>query len=113
MEGITILNQTLHEGAIVDPLFMIGLTLISAALILGIVGSFMSSCKIKIIPYIFLGISLTFFAIGMVIGIFGPRKEIIRYQVLIDDSVSFIEFNDRYKIINQDGAIYTIQEREP
>ena len=54
MEGITILNQTLHEGAIVDPLFMIGLTLIGAALLLGIVGAFMSSCKIKIIPYIFL-----------------------------------------------------------
>lgn len=113
MEGITILNQTLHEGAIVDPLFMIGLTLVGAALLLGIVGAFMSSCKIKIIPYIFLGISLTFFAIGMAIGVFGPREQITRYQVLIDDSVSFIEFNDRYEIINQDGAIYTIQEREP
>ena len=113
MEGITILNQTLHEGAIVDPLFMIGLTLIGTALILGIAGGFMSSCKIKIIPYIFLGISLTFLAIGTAIGVFGPREQITRYQVLIDDSVSFIEFNDRYEIINQDGAIYTIQEREP
>ena len=113
MEGITILNQTLHEGAIVDPLFMIGLTLIGATLILSIAGTFMSLCKIKIIPYIFLVISLTFLAIGMAIGIFGPREQITRYQVLIDDSVSFIEFNERYEIINQDGAIYTIQEREP
>lgn len=113
MEGITILNQTLHEGAIVGPLFMIGLTLVGAALILGFVGAFISLSKIKIIPYIFLGISLTFLAIGTAIGIFGPREEITRYQVLIDDSVSFIEFNDRYEIINQDGAIYTIQEREP
>ena len=113
MEGITILNQTLHEGTIVDPLFMIGLTLIGAGLFLGIAGAFMSSCKIKIIPYIFLGISLTFFAIGLAIGAFGPREQITRYQVLIDSSVSFTEFNDRYKIITQDGAIYTIQEREP
>ena len=113
MEGITILNQTLHEGAIVDPLFGIGLALVGAALLLCFTGAFMGACGIKIIPYIFLGISLTFLVIGMAIGIFGPREEITRYQVLIDDSVSFIEFNDRYEIINQDGAIYTIQEREP
>ena len=113
MEGIIILNQTLHEGAIVDPLFMIGLTLTGAAIFLGIAGGFMNSCKIKIIPHIFLGIALTFFAIGMAIGIFGPREQITRYQVLIDETVSFVEFNDRYKIISQDGTIYTIQEREP
>ena len=112
MEGITILNQTLHEGAIVDPLFGIGLALVGAALLLGIVSAFMGSCGIKIIPYVFLYTSLTFLAIGALIGIFGPREEITRYQVLIDDSVSFIEFNDRYEIINQDGVIYTIQERE-
>ena len=113
MEGITILNQTLHEGAIIDPLFMIGLILIGAALFLGIVGGLMSSCKIKIIPYIFLGVALTFFAVGMAIGAFGPREQITRYQVLIDESVSFVEFNERYEIISQDGTIYTIQEREP
>ena len=113
MEGITILNQTLHEGAIIDPLFMIGLTLIGAALVLGMVGAFMSSCKIKIIPYIFLSVALTFFAIGMAIGVFGPREQITRYQVLIDETVSFVEFNERYEIISQDGTIYTIQEREP
>lgn len=113
MEGITILNQTLHEGAIIDPLFIIGLSLIGAAIVLGIAGGFMSSCKIKIIPHIFLGVALTFFAVGMAIGAFGPREQITRYQVLIDETVSFVEFNDRYKIISQDGIIYTIQEREP
>ena len=113
MEGITILNQTLHEGAIVDPLFMIGSTLIGAAMFLGIAGGFMSSCRIKIIPHIFLGVALTFFAIGVAIGAFGPREQITRYQVLIDETVSFVEFNERYKIISQDGTIYTIQEREP
>ena len=113
MEGITILNQTLHEGAVVDPLFMIGLTLVCAAMVLGIVGGFMRSYKIEIIPCIFLGISLTFFTIGMAIGVFGPREQITRYQVLIDETVSFVEFNERYEIISQDGAIYTIQEREP
>jgi hypothetical protein len=113
MEGITILNQTLHEGAIIDSLFMIGLILVGAGLFLGIAGAFMSSCKIKVIPYIFLSIALIFFAVGLAIGIFGPREQIVRYQVLIDETVSFVEFNDRYEIISQDGIIYTIQEREP
>jgi hypothetical protein len=54
MEGITILNQTLHEGAIIDPLFGIGLTLIGAAMFLGIAGCFMISCKIKKFPIFFL-----------------------------------------------------------
>ena len=113
MEGITILNQTLHEGAIIDPLFGIGLALIGVALVLGFAGGFMNSCKNKIISHIFLGISFTCLVIGMVIGVFGPREQVTRYQVLIDESVSFIEFNERYKIIEQDGVIYTIQEREP
>ena len=113
MEGITVLNQTLHEGAIIEPLFEIALALVGIGIVLGIVGSIMAASRIKIISYIFLYTSLTFLAAATLIGILGPREEITRYQVLIDDSVSFIEFNDRYKIISQDGAIYTIQEREP
>ena len=113
MEGITILNQTFHEGAIIDPLFGIGLTLVGASLVLGIVGGFMAANRNKIIPYIFLYTSLTFLAIVALIGIFGPREEITRYQVLIDETVSFVEFNKRYEIISQNGTIYTIQEREP
>lgn len=33
------------------------------------------------------------------------------YKVLIDDSVSPTEFNEKYEIINREGAIYTIVER--
>lgn len=34
------------------------------------------------------------------------------YKVTIDDSVSMIEFNERYEIIEVEGRIYTIQEKE-
>lgn len=34
------------------------------------------------------------------------------YQVTIDETVSFKEFNEKYKIISQKGRIYTIKERE-
>ena len=33
------------------------------------------------------------------------------YKVTIDDSVSFNQFNERYEIYEQDGAIYTIYEK--
>lgn len=113
MEGITILSQTLHEGEIIDPLFKIALTLASTSWIFGVISCFVKSYKTKISSHIFLGIALIFFATGIAIGAFGPREQITRYQVLIDETVSFIEFNERYEIISQNGIIYTIQERKP
>ncbi len=34
------------------------------------------------------------------------------YKVTIDDSVSMTEFMGKYEIIDQDGKIYTVRERE-
>lgn len=34
------------------------------------------------------------------------------YQVTIDDTVSFQEFNQKYEIISQKGQIFTIKERD-
>lgn len=38
--------------------------------------------------------------------------EVAQYKVIIDESVSFVEFNEKYKVIDQEGEIYTIQEKE-
>lgn len=38
--------------------------------------------------------------------------EHIEYKVTIDDSVSINEFLDKYEIIDQEGKIYTVKERE-
>ena len=35
-----------------------------------------------------------------------------QYKVTIDDSVSVNEFNEKYEIIDQEGKIYTVRERE-
>ena len=35
-----------------------------------------------------------------------------QYQVTISDNVNFNEFNNKYKIISQDGKIYTVEERK-
>ena len=36
----------------------------------------------------------------------------IEYKVTIDDSVSMTEFMDKYEILDQEGKIYTVKERE-
>lgn len=36
----------------------------------------------------------------------------IEYKVTIDDTVSMNEFLDKYEILDQEGKIYTVKERE-
>ena len=62
------------------------------------------SCAITIL------ISVALFGAG--VAAFAPREMITRYQVIIDDAVKFNEFTGKYKIIKQDGLIYTVEERE-
>jgi Na+-translocating ferredoxin:NAD+ oxidoreductase RnfA subunit len=35
----------------------------------------------------------------------------IEYKVTIDESVSLVEFCDKYEILDQEGRIYTVKER--
>lgn len=35
-----------------------------------------------------------------------------RYKVIISDEVSMNEFNKQYEVIDQEGKIYTVEERE-
>ena len=111
MQGVQILNEFVHEGAIVAPWFEIGLS----CGIGGIIGAFLfsmfneiprviRSCAITIL------ISVALFGAG--VAVFAPREMIPRYQVIIDDGVEFNEFTNKYKIIKQDGLIYTVEERE-
>ena len=41
-----------------------------------------------------------------------PIKYETQYKITIDDSVSMTEFLDKYEILDQDGKIYTVRERE-
>lgn len=111
MQGVQILNEFTYEGAVVAPWFGIGLS----CSIGGIIGAFLfamfdkiprkiRSCAITIL------ISIALFGAG--IGVFAPREMISRYQVVIDDGVEFNDFVNKYKIIKQDGLIYTVEERE-
>ena len=41
-----------------------------------------------------------------------PAKTITTYSVMIDDSVLMTEFYDKYEVLNIQGKIFTIIERE-
>ena len=41
-----------------------------------------------------------------------PAAYETHYKVTIDDSVSMNEFLDKYEILDQEGKIYTVRERE-
>jgi hypothetical protein len=34
------------------------------------------------------------------------------YQVVVDSDVNFVEFTNKYEVIEQEGAIYTVIEKE-
>lgn len=36
----------------------------------------------------------------------------IQYKVFVDEEVNLIDFTNQYKIINQEGLIFTIKEKE-
>jgi ABC-type uncharacterized transport system permease subunit len=111
MQGVQILNEFIHEGAVVAPWFGVGLS----CCIGGVVGAFLFSMideipiKIRSCAIITL-ISIALFGAG--VCVFAPREMITRYQVIIDDGVEFNDFIDKYKIVKQDGLIYTVEERE-
>lgn len=111
MEGIEILS-------VGEEIIRSGFNWTAAAIILavcGIVGTLVYITEGGIdktsAAIITLIIGLVFsFLIGFMIS---PKVgSIPTYKVIIEDSVNFNEFNEKYEIIEQDGKIYTIKERE-
>lgn len=112
MQGVQIINQTIHEGSVLSPWFEIGLGLCFIGLLGAFITAMLANPKRPLAYAIFLGVFLTLFYSSFVIGLFSPREEITRYCVVVSDEVNFNEFMDKYKIIDQDGCIYTVEERE-
>lgn len=111
MQGVQILNEFMYEGAVTAPWFGIGF----GCIFTGIIGACLFSTLNKIPKKIrdcaitiLIGIAL----LGVGIGASAPRERIPRYQVIIDDEVRFNDFINKYKIVKQDGLIYTVEERE-
>ena len=110
LEGITVLSENtvslLGHGVI---LIVLGALAILAGVLVII-------AALNIHYYSLCCVSLVLFIVGLAIIAQGrieyTKKPTIEYKVTIDDTVNFKEFNNRYTIIDQDGDIYTIIEKE-
>lgn len=107
LEGITVLSENY-----IDHFSLVGIILCSIVLLLGVAlliifikdrenwdGGIIFSIIIILIPLLLILTSIF-------------KKPYTEYKVIIDDTVNFKEFHDRYEIKDQDGEIYTIVERE-
>ena len=115
IEGIEVLNQI---EVTTEPIWAIVLCIISTILI------FASLCvgfysvendketlgNAMFITFVLSAIS-TFFFVILLGTIKVPTGE-YHYQVVIDDSVSMVKFTEKYEIVEINGKIYTIKEKE-
>lgn len=109
MQGITILNETtkLPNGyaGIIIVLIMLGIGMI----VLGY-------CCIKYnehtLSKIVASIICCIILIGCVVGVvILTNQEQTYYKVLLDNDITFVEFNEQYQIIEQEGLILTVIKR--
>lgn len=112
MEGVTILN-TIEVMASTWGFSIVGLIIAILTLFI-LIGTIFSIIKNEVFITYFLS---PFVVFGFVISTmcFSSANEYFdhyEYQVIIDDSVSLVEFTEKYEILDQEGLIYTVKEKE-
>lgn len=119
MNGVEILNITEH--AIMEPAwswqmcFGLFVGLACFGVLIGFLQG-LSDCDIGggILAGLIVGLIFALVASPVLTALFS-KKEVgkeYHYKVTIDDSVSMNEFLDKYEILDQEGKIYTVKERE-
>lgn len=114
MEGITVLYQEpIYKIICVNENILNLLAFMLIAMIFGVIISAICFELKGVVICIILGCA-TLFAFGILDSYSTTTEEIeyYKYKVTIDDSVPMKEFLSKYEIINQEGEIFTIVERE-
>lgn len=117
MEGVTILNTTIgHATSMGLIIFSIVCGFIlSGVCIYGLICSI--ECKdigSTISNVIYTAITLTLCAVGIIKAATYnlPENITIRHEALISEDTRLKEFNEKYKIVEINGEVYTIEEIE-
>ena len=106
LQGVEILSQKVVTGMTFNfGIFIIGVIF---TIILAVIVSVLLSTN-----SLFNIICIIGFIISIVLGVVyaNSSESYTQYKVTISDTVNFVEFNEKYEIIFQDGKIYTIKER--
>ena len=113
MEGIDILNRTTITET--TNLTFIIITISVVVLIISVLAFIilvsMEYFNIANVCFWFLILSLV---VTFSFAIINPQTETgrYRYEVTIDDDVSFLDLHERYNVIEQNGRIWTLEDKE-
>lgn len=110
LEGVTILSERVGYPVPFGAMIVFGVlgSVSLVVLIVGIIGAFRNRDADMILPCA-IGALLSVIFLTLVFTSFENNYPI--YKVTIDDNVSFVEFNEKYEVIQQDGLIYEVKER--
>ena len=88
------------------------IVILAVFFIVGVIISFNENDYHCVILFTTIGIlfgTLPAFILGAAMGI--PFEYTTQYKVTVSNEVQLNEFNERYEIIEQEGKIYTVRER--
>lgn len=117
MNGVEILSsaQVASEFAFNWIAFWVGFGIVfGICAIAGIWNVITDECEWVIIPVLLIVGLIGGIVLGVASGKMfeTPTAYETHYKVTIDDSVSMNEFLDKYEILDQEGKIYTVKEKE-
>jgi len=110
MNGVEILSSETIYNTILPEWCVI--TLLLSIILVGLMS--LSISNQKLIPTI-LWVTLMVCCIVIAILAVTPNEhsvDYVKYKVIFDDSVLMSEFVDHYEILDQEGKIYTVKEKE-
>ena len=111
MKGVEILSsETIYNTILPEWCFIVGMVLGTVSLLVGLLLAADYYHIAGVIVAVFAVVCFVFATLGVI----SNENDIshIEYKVAIDDSVSMNEFLDKYEILDQEGKIYTVKERE-
>lgn len=113
MPGVEILNTTIYYKDVLPTWAIIFIIVVLAIpMILIIIGKTFDIDSIFRYGVIFLVIGvLACVAVCLLTCQPANTIDYIEHEAFIDDSVSFVEFNKKYNVIDQKGKIYIIREK--
>lgn len=113
MEGIDILNKTeiMTTPFLANLLFFLFIILFLAGFCIFIYGAYVSSLVPIIISIAMISVSI-FFLWQACLKESTESTGRYRYEVTIDDSVSFLDLQEKYDVIEQNGKIWTLEDKE-
>lgn len=107
LEGITVLNTFVISSAIgIGSFILLGVACIFIGFLVGLV-----VWDGEVVPAIISSILSAILCLGIAGFINKDATDTVRYEVTISEEVNLTDFTERYKIIEQRGNIYVIEER--